>query len=57
MCALVVYCEFYLDLVKELVGCGVCFGCLVLILFGFGERTCWLLCLLWLSFVDSVWFG
>ena len=29
VCALVVYCEFCVDLVKGLVGCGVCFGCVV----------------------------
>ena len=55
--ALVVFCWFCVVWVKELVGFDVCFGCFLLILCGFGKRTCWLLCLLWLVFVDSVWFG
>ena len=29
VCALVVFYKFCVDLVNELVGCGVCFGCLV----------------------------
>ena len=57
VCALVVFSKFCVHFEKELVGCGVCFGCLLMILCGFGERTGWLLCLLWLSLVDSVWFG
>ena len=44
VCAVVVFCKFCVDMEKELVGCGVCFGCLVWILCGFCERTCWLLC-------------
>ena len=53
--AFVVLYEFCVDFVKELVGCCVCFGCLLLILCGLGERTCWFWCVLWLSFIDSVW--
>ena len=44
VCALVVFFKFCVHFEKELVGCGVCFGCLLMILCGFGERTCWLLC-------------
>ena len=55
VCALVVLCEFCVDLVKELVGCCVCFGCLLLILCGFCVGTCWLWCVLLLSFVIFVW--
>ena len=29
VCALVAFYKFCVDLVNELVGCGVCFGCLV----------------------------
>ena len=39
--ALVVFCWFCVVWVKELVGFDVCFCCLLLILCGFGERTCW----------------
>ena len=38
VCALVVLFEFCVDLVKELVGCCVCFGCLLRILCGLDEK-------------------
>ena len=55
VCALVVLCEFCVDFVKELVGFDVCFCCCLLILCGFCVGTGWLWCVLWLSFINSVW--
>ena len=77
VCAWVVFCEFCVDLVKEMVGLGMCwecfwaivcagcvpdlvgwcacFGCLLCFLVGLGQRHGLCLCVLWLSFVNSVW--
>ena len=55
VCASVVFCEFCVDMVKEMVGFGMCWGCLWAIVGAVCARSGWLVCLFWLPFVISGW--